>query len=140
MKLYTALKLAVAGGFLLAAPAFAQNSVNVRVKVPFAFHVGGQVLPAGEYDMKAAAGSSMVLIQNSDGKTENSSMVLSKNEGAIAATDDLQLTFRVYGAARYLDGIWAPGKAGRSVPVSPAESQTAMNRVPETLALVLRAR
>ena len=138
MKLYTALKLAVAGGFLLAAPAFAQNSVNVRVKVPFAFHVGGQVLPAGEYDMKAAAGSSLVTIQNNDCKS--TSMVLSKTEGTIAATDDLQLTFRVYGAARYLDGIWAPGKAGRSVPVSPAESQTAMNRVPETLALVLRAR
>jgi hypothetical protein len=138
MKLYTVLKLAVASGFLLAAPAFAQNSVNVRVNVPFAFHVGGQVLPAGVYDMKAAAGSSLVTIQNSDGK--NSSMVLSKTEGTLGASDDLQLTFRVYGAARFLDGIWAPGKSGRTVPVSPVESQTAMHRIPETVALVVRAR
>jgi hypothetical protein len=138
MKFYTVLKLAVAGGILLAAPAFAQNSVNVRVNVPFAFHVGGQVMPAGEYDMKATAGSSLVTIQNSDCK--NTSMVLSKTEGTIAATDDLQLTFRVYGAARFLDGIWAPGKAGRTVPVSPDERQTAMNRIPETVALVVRAR
>ena len=68
MKLYTSLlKIAAISAALLAVPMFAQTTANFKVDVPFAFQVGSQSLPAGEYLVKAGSGSSVVLILDNAG-------------------------------------------------------------------------
>jgi len=137
MKLSTAMKLAVIGGIFLTAPAFAQTSFYLKVDVPFAFHVGAQSLPAGEYTMKANLGSELLLIANT--ASSNTAFVLApQNGGTISGPAEAQITFRVYGTTRYLDGVWTPGMNARAVSVSPAERDFAAGQAPQTLALVVK--
>jgi len=137
MKLSTAMKLAVIGGIFLTAPAFAQTSFYLKVDVPFAFHVGAQSLPAGEYTMKANLGSELLLISNTS-STASAFVLASQNGGTFSGPGEAQLTFRVYGTTRYLDGVRVPGMNTRNILVSPAEREFAAGQKPETMALVVK--
>ncbi len=124
MRFYTTLLKIAAAGVLLVAPIFAQSGADIRVDVPFAFRVGAQTLPAGEYRLHADPGSPLMLIQ--DGDRKYASMTLTGVDQSTSGPDVPQVRFRVYGETRYLAGVWIPNAIGRTLPKSPAERETAV--------------
>ena len=134
MKLVnTLLQLAVVG-LLCLAPAFAQTSANIVVDVPFAFQVGDQKLPAGEYNMKAAGGSNLLLVRNDEGKAIVLALTTTNPTGN--APKVAQARFRVYGDAHFLAGIYVPGTDGRYLQKSHAEGKAAEGKSPIEVAVI----
>ena len=135
MKLVkTLLQVTAIVALLSVAPIFAQTTANIRVDVPFAFQVGDQKLPAGEYTMKAAGGSQVMLIQNTDGKSV--AMTITWPNPSITGPDTAQVRFRVYGEAHYLAGVWIPGSEGRFLQKSRAEGKSAESKSPLEVAVL----
>ena len=103
----------------------AQSNDALRVTIPFAFHVGGKLLPAGEYTvMRTSNTSSGFLMQSADFKAA----------AAIVPSGSLQdrkypggrLVFNVYGSERFLSQIWMPwSHTGSAVKVSDVEERLA---------------
>ena len=136
MKLVKALlQVTAIGALLCMAPIFAQTSTNVRADIPFAFQVGDQKLPAGEYTLKAAGGSQIMLIQNTDGKSV--AMTVTMPNAAITGPEVSQVRFRVYGEAHYLAGVWIPGSEGRFLQKSRAEGKSAETKSPLEVAVLI---
>ncbi|HUI55057.1 MAG TPA: hypothetical protein VLY04_08805 [Bryobacteraceae bacterium] len=127
------LKVAVACAALFVTPMFAQNGSDIKVNVPFAFRIGQQSLPAGQYTLHTSAGSALLLIQERAG---NSSMAMVLHDAPAAANTQAQVVFRVYGATRYLGAIRIPGACGVSVPQSSLERELASVETPTELTLV----
>ena len=99
MKIFTTMTLMAA---LAVAPAFAQNNFAVRATVPFDFVVGKAVLPAGQYDVKAGAGSETLLVREREG--DASAFVITSPAVAPHA-DEISLVFRTIGDTHYLQTV-----------------------------------
>jgi len=109
-----ALVAALAGAVLailnVPAPALAQSSA-LSVSIPFDFHVGSKMLPAGTYIVNRQGEA----IQISDSKG-HSAFVISTAVPNPAATLDNQLVFNRYGEDRYLSEVrWLGYSAGRGL-------------------------
>src|SRR5262245_40469688 len=83
----------------LAAPAAAQNP-GIVVKIPYAFTVGEQTLPAGEYTIRRATSNDVrtLLIQGSGRVVA----VIAIPDGEGAPSDHHELTFKRYGDQFFL--------------------------------------
>lgn len=106
-----ALALIITGIILGASQiASAQTASQVVVDVPFAFTAGERQLPAGRYTVRRVKldSEAVILIESEDGKA---SATLLTN-AARGAAGPAKLTFRQYGDAYFLAGVYAPGAAG----------------------------
>ncbi|HET8546973.1 MAG TPA: hypothetical protein VFL57_03175 [Bryobacteraceae bacterium] len=107
MKLFTATALLTAAA---AVPAFAQSIPAVRAKIPFEFHVGKAVLPAGEYDIMDGLNRETIHIRSTDGK--HSAIVITYSQDAPAMRPaEPSLTFRRVGGEAYLASVTRPASA-----------------------------
>jgi hypothetical protein len=107
MKLFTATALFAA---VAAAPAFAQTTAGVRANIPFEFHVGKAVLPAGEYDFMDGLNRETLRIRSTDGK--HSALVITYSQDAPAPRPtEPSVAFRHVGSERYLASVSRPANA-----------------------------
>src|SRR6266487_898025 len=92
---------------LAAAPAYAQSADNIVLKVPFSFVAGKKTLPAGEYTVRRALSSRLILIRNAGGRREYTTIltmpVPSETMARVA-----KLVFHRYGDQYFLHQVWTP--------------------------------
>ncbi|MBZ5629595.1 MAG: hypothetical protein LAO06_12095 [Acidobacteriia bacterium] len=100
----------------------------VNVKVPFAFNIGAQTFPAGEYSLKPLLPHTM-LLRNEAGQTLtniNANSVESREVQKAA-----KLVFNEYGGRYFLAQIWrADDNIGEELIKSRAEIEVARKHVP----------
>ena len=105
----------LAAGFLIAAAGTARAG-TVEVKVPFAFEVRGQTLPAGQYRIERdSASPSVVLIRGEQGNRAVMFVQTNQVSGNSPAGDTPALTFEEYETGYRLTGIWESGSVGHEV-------------------------
>ena len=102
-KLFTATSLLAA---LAAAPAFAQTTV-VRANVPFEFHAGGAVLPAGEYEFTDGLNRETIRIRSTDGKHTAFVIAQARNTATTRAIEPV-IAFRNVDGKAYLATVSRP--------------------------------
>lgn len=130
MKMFRSIALGF--GLLLATASYAQET-HLRAAVPFDFIVGHQALPAGEYDVQSLglAGTALVIRNNDDNKA---AMTISMSCRQLNPSDKTKLVFHRVGNRYFLSEIWVAGEdAGRRLPPSAAETETALNQKVETV-------
>jgi hypothetical protein len=95
---------------LATAPAFAQTTPAVRANIPFEFHVGKAVLPAGEYDFMDGLNRETLRIRSTDGK--HSALVITYSQDAPAPRPtEPSIAFRHVGNEAYLASVTRPANA-----------------------------
>ena len=105
----------LAAGFLIAAAGTARAE-TVEVKVPFAFEVRGQTLPAGQYRIERdSASPSVVLIRGEQSNGAVMFVQTNQMSGNSPAGDTPALTFDEYEAGYRLTGIWESASIGREI-------------------------
>jgi hypothetical protein len=92
----------------IAVAASAQPPNAVWVKIPFAFHAGDQLMPAGEYlvempKMGGFAAGTMLRVISQDGA--NCQTMLSQRIFGITTDTDFHITFTKYGDAYFLSKV-----------------------------------
>jgi hypothetical protein len=114
---------------LTAAAAFGQSNAAMEFDVPFAFHAGGAILPAGHYEARPAAVQNVLLIQCYESKAAALVIVYAVEAGNAPETGSL--VFHRYNGTYFLSQVWTPGSAqGREVTPSKAERELARNGSP----------
>ena len=91
---------------LAAASVFAQGSQILTVQIPFGFHVGKSILPAGGYIVDTTM-QGVLRLKSHDSKS--SVMVLTHGVEKFKATDDGWLIFNKYRDEYFLSQAWKPG-------------------------------
>jgi hypothetical protein len=129
-NIFTAASLLV---MLAVAPLFAQSASWMTAQIPFAFVVGNQTLPAGEYTVRPEGhGQSGLLIQNTDGKAAIFALphaIQSPN-----VTPHPRLVFHQYGETYFLSELWRPGNnTGQKLNMSPRERELAQGNATLTV-------
>ena len=98
---------------LAALPAAAKSVDGMRVQVPFDFHVGERLVPAGDYTIKSATADEQMLRivgdKSSTATTTNSATERSNGEGRA------RLVFHKYGDQYFLAAIWGADSNGRAL-------------------------
>ena len=94
--------------------------VQETAEIPFDFHAGQSILPAGTYSVIKAA-SSVLRLRNDD--TRDS--ILLMGVGREAAKEDARLVFNRYGDIYFLSAVWIPGSQGYSFPKTKMEKEMA---------------
>jgi hypothetical protein len=103
-------------GFLVAAAGTAWAEV-VEVKVPFAFVVNGETLPAGAYRLQREASSpSVVLIRGQHGTKARMFVLTVPAVGHNPAGDTAALIFTPDETDHRLIAVWESGNAGHEIP------------------------
>ena len=92
---------------LAAASVYAQGSQSLTVQIPFGFHVGNSMLPAGEYTVSTDVAPGVVKVRSADAKS--SVMILAMTTQAPAAPSEGKLIFNKYGDEYFLSQIWKAG-------------------------------
>ena len=109
---------------LAAASMYAQGSQNLTVQVPFGFHVGASMLPAGEYIVSTDAGPGVVKVRSADAKS--SVMILSMTTQTSTTPNEGKLVFNKYGDEYFLSQIWKAGNnTGNELRKSRREAEVA---------------
>lgn len=96
--------LLAAAGFVTASAvpsAFAQGRATMQAQVPFAFHVAGKTLPAGEYRLDVERFYRRVDLTSAEGKT----IFLSGNPSAAKMDGVSKLIFHRYGNTYFLRSV-----------------------------------
>src|SRR6476469_2305757 len=103
-----------------------QSSMQLKMNIPFAFSVGNQTMPAGEYTVRCTNPSSdtkVLQLRSHDGRENvlvRTSSVIGKLE------DDAKLVFYRYGDRYFFAQAWLPSESiGMQAPKSRSEKQTA---------------
>jgi hypothetical protein len=92
--------------------------------IPFAFSVGGKVLPAGEYRVSCEA--QIIRIQSKDSKKVATTLPI-RTVGT-KPTDQVKLTFKRYGDDYQLSEVWLADGIGRELKRQrPANSDVSQN-------------
>jgi hypothetical protein len=113
-----------------ARPAHAFSDEVIKAHIPFAFHVYGIALPAGDYVIRQAdmLSPGLLLIQKTDDSA--STFFLTENAVPKPAIGHSELVFDRYGQERFLHAIWVPGDdAGARLMPSSWEIQAARSAV-----------
>jgi hypothetical protein len=117
----------VCAAFLLivgvgAATAAAQSSINLVANIPFDFIIGGQTLPAGEYEIRPTYWSdSSVLMFRTNGAAAHA---LTRIEEPKAGKGANKLVFHRCGDKYFLSQVWGPdGKVARTLTKSKLERE-----------------
>jgi len=94
---------------LTATGAFAQSGAVLKADIPFAFHVGSAILPAGHYEVRSAVGPDLMTIQCMDCK--GAALVPVREVVADTKSSSGGLTFHLRGNAYFLSKVWAAGNS-----------------------------
>lgn len=115
------------GAAALAAPtrAFAFGTERVDAHVPFAFHVDGARLPAGEYIVERVDSREPHLLRITSRYGGEEAFFMTDNASPVHPVRKPELVFDRYAKQRFLHAIWLPDATGAVVQVSPAEVVTA---------------
>lgn len=121
----------VAGLALASFPAaFASDGAfAVEASIPFSFHVGGELLPAGHYRVREVANEPEVLmIQGVDGHHE--ALFLANPDETVGPASKSQLLFDLVGHEHYLAQIRDAGlRVARDVPLPKGDQASPMRAV-----------
>jgi hypothetical protein len=116
-------RFALAMGLLASissAPLFSQT-ITLKGKVPFDFHVGKVDMPAGEYLVQQSG--PVITVRTAEGRTI-SAMYLTLPSRAPAARATGALVFNRYGEDYFLSKVWLPNSTeGRALPVLSREKE-----------------
>jgi len=122
---------------LAAVSLYAQGSQKLVVQVPFEFHVGNSMLPAGQYTVFTDAGAPVLRLRSYDSKS--SVMILTNAVQTSIEPSQGKLVFHRYGDEYFLSQIWQAGvNAGRELPKSRREIEVAANARRGTEAIMAR--
>ena len=96
--------------FLAATQVFAQHQSwpMLRAKVPFAFTVGNEMFPAGEYRISSIQLDHSIRIAGEGANRPSSIQTVSRNY-AIRPSQKTRLVFARYGDSYFLKEIWKAG-------------------------------
>jgi hypothetical protein len=103
---------------LLCSPALMAQEAETA-EVPFDFHVGKSMLPAGTYSVFKASQNGILQLRSED----SGSSILAGAQGRETPQKDAKLTFRCYSGDCFLSGVWMPGTPGYSFVKSSQEKQ-----------------
>jgi hypothetical protein len=97
----------------------------VTAHIPFPFHVGDTVLPAGSYTAGTNMGSgALIVLRSADGKS--SVMTISNGAHSPDGRTQPRLIFNRYGDEYFLFQVWTgPGGEGRQLMQSKREAEMA---------------
>lgn len=116
---------------LATASLFAQSRTSMKVQVPFGFHVGNAMLPAGEYTVDNNVSPHVLRVRSIDGSP--TAMVLTTGLGKRSGITAARLIFNRYGDTYFLSQVWTRGGiSGSAVSQSKREIQAAQNLRPGT--------
>jgi len=109
-----------------AASLCAQAPQTIVVQVPFGFHAGPSMLPAGEYTVDTDAAPGIVRLRSADFK---SAAMIQTNAVQSRSTSEVgKLVFHRYGDEYFLSQVWKSGAdTGRELRVSRREMEVAAN-------------
>ena len=102
-----------------AAPASARSVDALRAQIPFDFHIGDTLVPAGRYTVRSLNADESAL-RISDGR-HGASVNTNATQGAVSGRGSARLVFRKYGDQYFLAAVWGPDNTGRSLNASKAE-------------------
>jgi hypothetical protein len=109
-----------------AASLLAQGSQTILVDVPFGFHMGPSIFPAGEYTVYTDASTGLVRMRSADSKS--SAMIQTHAVQSRSTPEVGKLIFHKYGDEYFLAQVWKPGSdTGRELRVSRREMEVAAN-------------
>lgn len=109
---------------LLTSVSLSAQSDPLRIEIPFAFHVGDKLLPAGHYRVTPGAQPFLSTIRSFD--SDVSMMILTDGVYAAKGPKEPTLQFKRYGDAYFLERIWSQGQTlGRQLHKSAAELEMA---------------
>jgi hypothetical protein len=116
--------------FGLAVTAAHAQSAPVKATIPFSFTVGGQTLPAGEYQVRQQANSPhLIAVTSADRKI--SAITIRQAAYAKSTSGRSVLIFRRYGNQHFLARVFAEGlTVGSELPMSKAERRL-IKRLPD---------
>jgi hypothetical protein len=117
---------------LAAVSAFAQQAI--KAQIPFRFHMGGSILPAGSHTVDTAVARGVLRFRLVDGPS--SAMTLSNAVQSVTIPTEPKLVFNRYGDQYFLSQVWAgSSNTGRELPKSRLEKEkaAAAKRATETL-------
>jgi hypothetical protein len=92
---------------LATASLFAEMQPRMSANIPFEFHVGNSMLPAGEYTVYAEPGSGLVRLRSADSKS--SVTILANAVQTLSTPRESKLIFNRYGDNYFLFRIWRSG-------------------------------
>jgi len=100
---------------LTAGGAFAQGGAVLTADIPFVFHVGNTIMPAGHYEVRSAIAPNMLMVQCLQCKA---AVVVPVQEVSAATRPDTgRLIFHLHGNAYFLSKVWTAGdRQGQSLP------------------------
>jgi hypothetical protein len=116
---------------------------EMKVDVPFDFHVGDKAMPAGSYVVKEGFVRDSVAILPEHGTMAKGAMVLPYATTERAIPEQPTLVFNKYGDQYFLASVWTPGKAaGQKLQTSRTEKNarqeaTATGNIVERIELAL---
>jgi hypothetical protein len=93
--------------------AYGQAMMTARATIPFAFMVGKQVLPQGQYEFRKTSTPAAINVKNVDKGTSAYAPIITRLAGGIHTTPkDAHIVFDKVGDVYTLSEIWEPGQDG----------------------------
>ena len=117
------------------------QSIRVRATIPFDFHVGPHLMPAGDYMVTHSAG--VLTFRTDSGKPRAANILVNTTQSGANAGTDNKLVFNRYGEDYFLSRVWQSGIAtGLAVPPGKIEKEMIAGRAGtvQTAAVNLRAK
>jgi len=119
--------------FLAATAGYSQSTLVGTI--PFEFHVGKSVLPAGEYELTPGLSPQILRIRSASGNTSVMTLVIAAE--TLHAPKECKLVFNRYGNTYFLSQVWrAANNRGIELPKTKAEREVARNASGTELAQV----
>jgi len=142
MSLRSVLTIVFAGWLaVLGAPQlWAQFGPQLKADIPFEFHAGNAMLPAGPYTLGQEGNIQHVLsLRSGEGKAAAFLLTISAEAGQVQ--NQSRLVFRKYGDRYFLSQVWVSGqRLGWEVPVSRSERELAKRAARHEVVAVLAQR
>ena len=114
---------------LTSAAAFAQSDAVMQANIPFEFHVGATILPAGHYEVRPQVNPGVLSIRCRESKA--GAMIVMHAVEAGKTPEAPTLVFNRYNDTYFLSRVWTPEYSqGRELPRSKAELEYARESSP----------
>lgn len=104
---------------LAVSPASAKSGMELRAQVPFDYHVGDRVIPAGRCAVTTTNNDGSVLSIRSEGGEV--ALALTNGKQAKSGKSSPRLVFHKYGDQYFLAAVWSADEMGRTLPESDSE-------------------
>lgn len=113
------LALSFLASMAAAAPASAGSAGAMKAHIPFDFHVGDRLVPAGEYIVRSLGdgGTTLFLSDGRHGAVVNTNPAQGRTNGEGRA----RLVFRRHGDQYFLAAVWGSDNTGRKLRASKRE-------------------